>query len=194
MRPNGEKTDVGTIVSEETVFGDGFLPVIKRVVRTPDGQTREPQLLWDRTGKEFVVAVAIGPDDKFVLVKEPKYGQMEYSVGPAIGAIKQGEDIINAAGRVLLAETGYKVERWYHLITGTVIEIPDKSDGGGHHLMIGINAVKKREPESGCQVILASRQAVEDMLWGRSSLRIDRAMGIAAMFLAIQFLADRNLC
>ncbi len=109
MRTPGEKTEVGTIVSETKVLDNKFFPVIERVIQTPDGGTREPQLLWDRSGKVFSVAIARTPEGKFVLIREPKYGQMKQMLVVPTGAVKKDETPEQAANREFIEETGYNV-------------------------------------------------------------------------------------
>ena len=70
---------VGNILTEETVLGHPYFKVVERVVVTPTGEVRDSQLLWDRRGKLFAIAVVTDESGQFILVEESKYGQMRLS-------------------------------------------------------------------------------------------------------------------
>jgi ADP-ribose pyrophosphatase len=82
----------------------GYLPVVNRRYRLPDGSRGE----WDIFGPEQTVAVlAITADDEIVLARQ-------YRPGPDCildelpgGLVEPGEDVAEAARRELLEETGF---------------------------------------------------------------------------------------
>lgn len=164
MRTPGEVTEVGTIISETKALDNKYFPVIERVIQTPDGETREPQLLWDRGGKTFAVAIALTPDNQFVLIREPKYGQMKKMLVVPTGAIKKDETPEQAAAREFLEETGYEVESWVMLRQTPVVDFADKTDGGEHFFFFGRNARKVQEPEQYREVILLGPDSVQQAL------------------------------
>ncbi len=192
MRTPGEKTEVGKIISERVAFGNKYFTVIERVVETPDGKTREPQLLWDRGGKRFAVAVAITPESRLVLIREPKYGQMRNMLVVPTGAVKKGETLEQAADREFTEETGYKAENWFRLRDEPVIDFADKTDGGEHYFFFGFNAVKVAEPEEFREIVLLDFITAEELVRGKSELRLEIAMSLAALYSALDYLLRRQ--
>jgi len=90
-----------TSVSEVGSFG--WLR-IDRVGLESDGRAHEAHVI--RT-VDWVTTVAITPDDRFVLVRQHRYGIDAITLEPAGGIIDPGEDPAEAAVRELREETGY---------------------------------------------------------------------------------------
>ncbi len=180
MRKEGEVTEVGTIISETKALDNKFFPVIERVIQTPDGETREPQLLWDRSGKTFAVAIARTLEGKFVFIREPKYGQMRKMLVLPTGAVKKNETPKQAADREFTEETGYKVENWVQLRENPVVDFADKTDGGEHYFFLGVDAVKVGEPEKFREVVLR---------WNPDEIiaEMEIAISIAGFMMAIKY-------
>lgn len=154
MRNAGDVTEVGSIVSEEQVFKHPFFSVISRTVQTPLGVTREPQLLWDRSGKGFAIAVVTDPDGRYILVEEPKYGRMQRMLSAPTGGIKKNETIADAARREFIEETGYDASDWQLVLVDPISDFADKTDGGGHWIVVAHDAQKVGEPKSPDQKVL----------------------------------------
>ncbi len=90
-----------TSVSEVGSFG--WLRV-DRVGLESEGRAHEAHVI--RT-VDWVAAVAITDDDRFVLVRQHRYGIDAVTLEPAGGIIDPGEDPAEAAVRELREETGY---------------------------------------------------------------------------------------
>lgn len=189
MRNVGEKTTVGVIGSERLVLDNRYFSVIERVIKTPDGITREPQLLWDRAGKSFAVAVGLTVEGSFVLVREPKYGQMRRFLSVPTGGVKKGEPPADAAAREFLEETGYEITEWRLLRSTPVVDFADKSDGGEHYFFFGIGATRKQDPESEREVVIVTPDQAMEMLLGTAGLEpIELAMSFVGITLALAHL------
>ncbi len=154
MREPGDVTEVGTIVEEKVAFDHPFFPVVSRVIETPDGVRRDEQLLWDRGGREFAIAVVTDPEGNYVLVEEPKYGQMRRMVSAPTGGVKKGESPLTAAEREFLEETGYEASNWRFAQLGPIADFADKVDGGWHYICVADNARKVKEPRNLEQKVL----------------------------------------
>jgi 8-oxo-dGTP pyrophosphatase MutT (NUDIX family) len=149
MRKIGEETEVGTIVAERRVFNHPFFPVVSRVVKTPDGTMRDEQLLWDRYGKKFIIAVVTDQEGRYVLVEEPKYGCMKRMISAPTGGMKKCEYPLDAAKREFLEETGYEAGGWRFLkATSPIVDFADKSDGGEHLIVVANNAHRVADPKN----------------------------------------------
>lgn len=77
------------------------------------------QLMFDGTTKTFeklkrpdtVVVFAVQDDGRIILTKQEQPGKQPF-IGAAGGRVEPGEDILAAAKRELLEETGYKADDW----------------------------------------------------------------------------------
>ena len=183
MHNVGEATPVGTIVSEERAFDHPFFPVLRRFVRTPEGVKRDEQLLWDRVGKNFAIAVVTDDKGNFVLVREPKYGQMKMMLSAPTGGVKKGEHMFEAVKRELKEETGYVSDSWSNTPVGPFIDFADKSDGGEHFVFFAENAYKVGEPRGlGQSVVLATR---DELITEFIPSGVIPAMSVAALSLKL---------
>ena len=80
-----------------------------------------PQTLYDGSVATFeklkrrdtVIVYAVQPDGRILLTRQEQPGKAAY-IGAAGGQVEDGEDVMVAAARELLEETGYKA-RSYHL-------------------------------------------------------------------------------
>jgi len=184
MRKVGEETEVGTIVEEKRVFDHPFFPVVSRVVKTPDGTARDEQLLWDRYGKKFVIAVVTDEKGRYILVEEPKYGCMKRMISAPTGAVKKNESALDAAKRELLEETGYEAYGWELLLRDPIVDFADKSDGGEHLIFRGKKACKVTEPKNSEQKVLILSSL--DLIWEYMRRGRVPAMSMAALFFTHQ--------
>ncbi len=193
MRNKGEQTEVGKIVSEEKTYDNPYFPVVSRVVKTPQGEIREPQLVWDREGKEFSVALALTTDNKFVLIREPKYGQMRRLLSVPTGGIKKGEAPLDTAKREFKEETGYEAEDWTQLRQTPIVDFADKIAGGEHHFFFGKNAHQTATPENLREVVLISPEQASQMIDGEiEGERIEIAMSLVGIMLGLRYLEKAN--
>lgn len=84
---------------------DGWLPVVTRTYRMPDGSASD----WDiHLGRDSVSVLALRPDGRVVAVREYRPGPDAVLLNLPGGLIDAGEDAVAAASRELHEETGYR--------------------------------------------------------------------------------------
>ena len=86
----------------------GWLPVVTRTYRMPDGSTSD----WDIHVPAFttVAVLALTADDRVVLTRQFRPGPGRVLVDLPGGIVDDGESVTGAAARELLEETGFAGE------------------------------------------------------------------------------------
>ena len=84
---------------------DGWVPVVTRTYRMPDGSVAE----WDIHASPFttVAVLALTPDHEVVLARQFRPGPGEILLDLPGGIADPGEPLLEAAARELREETGY---------------------------------------------------------------------------------------
>jgi len=98
------------------VVHDGWLRVVRRRYRMPDGSESDWELLG---GLESVSVLALTEDQEIVLVRQFRPGPDGLMLNLPGGLVDPGETPAQAAGRELTEETGYvgasvEVVAWFH--------------------------------------------------------------------------------
>ena len=132
-------------IKRETLIHDEWIDLRKSAYRFPDGTVFEPFYSYSR--RDYVVIVATDEDGNYICVRQYRQGIKEVTTEFPAGGIErkdgkeyagranmqesdQGdpdgvdaetddatEDILEAAKRELLEETGYVSDEWEHLLT-----------------------------------------------------------------------------
>ncbi|WP_132286299.1 NUDIX hydrolase [Roseicella aquatilis] len=89
---------------------DRYLDLDAEVVETRDGAVLDPY--WVMSYPDWVLVVALTPDDRLVLVRQWRQGARAWVLEPPGGVMDAGEaDPCATAARELLEETGYAAGR-----------------------------------------------------------------------------------
>jgi ADP-ribose pyrophosphatase len=89
---------------DERPRADGWIPVVTRTYRMPDGSVSE----WDiHRGRDSVAVLALTPAHDVVAVREYRPGPDALLLNLPGGLVDDGEDVVTAAARELREETGY---------------------------------------------------------------------------------------
>lgn len=104
-----EKTKA-TILSEETVYEDNFIRLVKETYLLPNKKVITRDRIIKNKNKEAVIMIAETIENKYLLVIQNRIDQITSIEFPA-GYIEEEESIEEAANRELLEETGYISEK-----------------------------------------------------------------------------------
>ena len=121
-------------IKRETIIHDEWIDLRKSAYRFPDGTVFEPFYSYSR--RDYVVIVATDEDGNYICVRQYRQGIKEVTTEFPAGGIERkdgkeyagramlgassddaSEDILEAAKRELLEETGYVSSEWEHLLT-----------------------------------------------------------------------------
>lgn len=96
----------GNCISEEVLYSGKFLSILKESYTLPNNETIEKEKIIKNNGKNSVIIIAITKDDKFIITFQNRLKDKIIAEFPS-GYIESDEDILTAAKRELMEETGY---------------------------------------------------------------------------------------
>ena len=132
------------LLSRQTILDRGkFLKIESHVIELPDGRIID-DWSWVIT-PDFVLVVALTPDQKFLCFRQTKYAVEGLALAPVGGMIEPGEDPLIAARRELLEETGCDAQEWTFL--GSYARMANRGGGTGY-LYLARGAQFVSEPHS----------------------------------------------
>ena len=117
-------------INVKEVYKGKFITILEENYRLPNGNIIQRERIRKNNGKEAVIIVGRTSEDKYLLVVQNRINGIVSVEFPA-GYIEEGEDVLVAAKRELLEETGYTSDDLYLLdtyrsslgIDGSVINI-----------------------------------------------------------------------
>ncbi len=165
-------------VGDDRVAYDGFVRIVHRRLRLPDGR----ETTWDLLDAPASVAVfALTDDGQVVLVEQYRPGPDRQVVSLPGGLIDPGESVAEAAARELREETGY--------IADSLVVIAATSPNSAtneRHVAVARRAVLSGEPDldefEDCRVVLHTIAEV------RSQVRTGRLGATEQTYLALDYL------
>jgi ADP-ribose pyrophosphatase len=139
-----------TLQNSESVFNQYF-KIKKNTYLTPNGKEKTYHVL---DSKDAVLVFALTTDKQVVLVKQFRAGQNDYTTELPAGKVDENEELIDAAKREMLEETGYDGDLEF---IGSIWKGP--SNTGKFHVFFCDNARKVQEQEltefeEGLEVVL----------------------------------------
>ncbi len=118
-------------IRTENIVKDEWIEFRKSAWRFPDGTVFEPFYSYSR--RDYVVIVASDTEGRYICVRQFRQGIREVTTEFPAGGMersdgreyrdrdkendKLGEDALEAAKRELKEETGYRSDKWTHLLT-----------------------------------------------------------------------------
>jgi len=140
-----------------------WLTARKDVVQLPSGIINDEFYVLEYP--DWVNVIAITPDDKFVFVRQYRYGLDLDSVELCAGVAEPGEKPVESAQRELLEETGYGGGKWQEIMT--IGQNPSTCNNWTHcFLAIGVQRIQEQQLDrtEDIDVVLLSRDEVLQML------------------------------
>ena len=101
-------------INSVELYKGSFITLLEEAYKLPNGTIIKRERIKKNNGKEAVIIVSRTEDDKYLLVVQNRINGIVSVEFPA-GYIEQDEDVITAAKRELLEETGYTSDDMYLL-------------------------------------------------------------------------------
>lgn len=104
-----------SIVSEHKEYTTPIFNLLKRTLKLEaDGEDAQGDF-YILNAPEWINVIPITNNQEVILVEQFRYGIQEPTLEIPGGMVDKGETPIEAAGRELLEETGYRTEQWLSL-------------------------------------------------------------------------------
>ena len=101
-------------INSVELYKGSFITLLEESYKLPNGTIIKRERITKNNGKEAVIIVSRTEDDKYLLVVQNRINGIVSVEFPA-GYIEKDEDVITAARRELLEETGYTSDDMYLL-------------------------------------------------------------------------------
>lgn len=130
----------GNCINEELLYSGKFLSILKEIYKLPNNKTVEKEKIIKNNGKNSVIIIAI-TDNKYIITFQNRLKDKMIAEFPS-GYIEDNEDILTAAKRELIEETGY---------TSNDLFIVDQAytsigiDNSISHIVLANNCVKTND-------------------------------------------------
>lgn len=158
-----QKNNRWKTISSQYLIRRPWLTARRDVVQLPNGIINDEFYVLEYP--DWVNVIAITPDDKFVFVRQYRYGLDLDSIELCAGVAEQGEEPVESAQRELLEETGYGGGQWQEVMT--IGQNPSTCNNWTHcFLAKGVEKIseQKLDRTEDIDVVLLSREQVLDML------------------------------
>lgn len=177
MTPSDEER-AWTRVGEDRLGYQGFVRIVQRTLRLPDGT----EAVWDLLDVPASVAVLpLTPDREVVLVRQYRVGPDRVVLSLPGGLLDDGESVVAAAERELREETGYAAGS-VEVVTSTMLNHGTHANWTAVARDCVLSGPQSLDPLEDCEVVLMSVEAL------RRELRSGRMATTEQTYLALDHL------
>lgn len=99
----------GEFINSEVLYNGKFLSLISELYKLPNDKIVKKEKIIKNSGKNSVIVIAITEDNKYIITFQSRMKNQLLAEFPA-GYIEENEDVIEAAKRELIEETGYATD------------------------------------------------------------------------------------
>lgn len=177
MTPSDEER-AWTRVREDRLGYQGFVRIVQRTLRLPDGT----EAVWDLLDVPASVAVLpLTPDGEVVLVRQYRVGPDRVVLSLPGSLLDAGESVVAAAERELREETGYAAGS-VEVVTSTMLNHGTHANWTAVARDCVPSGPQSLDPLEDCEVVVMSVEAV------RRELRSGRMATTEQTYLALDHL------
>lgn len=175
--------------SSKYLVDSPFMRLRADEVELPDGTVIDEYYVRESRG--FVVAFAMTPDDRIVLVRQYRYGSDAIHLELPAGMLDGDEEPQDCAARELLEETGYEAPSWEKVADYYVEAVRSKARA---YVFVAREARRVCAPKPDASEVIETELAGFDEF--RAMLhdgRIDTAHTLAAAYRALDYLGRERV-
>lgn len=140
------KSVKGEFIKKEVLYSGNFLDILNEVYELPNGMIVNKEKIVKNKGKDSVIVIAINQDKEYIITFQNRIKDTLIAEFPA-GYIEDGEDVIDAAKRELMEETGYVSDDLF--IVDEAYSAPG-IDNSTTYIVVANNCIKSVEKSNDC--------------------------------------------
>ena len=155
-------------VNCEHIVRDEWIDFRKSTYKMPNGKISGPYYSYSR--KNYAIIVAMTEEDRYICVRQFRQGIRQVTTEFCAGCIEcvdgVPEEVLSAAKRELLEETGYGSDDWCHMLT-----VPSNATLADNYMSIFVakncqkmNSQQDLDDDEFLNVCLYSRSELDEMI------------------------------
>jgi len=175
-------------LSSRKVYDCNVFSIFERESKGPDGRIGHFAVMEAKDWAVIVPYVGMGPNGKFLMVRQYRHGADAVSLEFPGGVVEEGEEPLHAAARELTEETGWTSARILH--AGTVFPNPAIQDNHFHvFVALDLNPGEDRTLDQNeiIDVYLVSADEIRARI---GTGELSHALMVAALYLADRLVAS----